>query len=359
MSGRPNSFTITAAGQKVKLDSSGTAQASFTVTNTSAQALRGRLLTRPSDPAKPEWFSIVGESVRDFAPNASERVVVQLDVPPGSPPASYSSRLDAVSEVDPDEDFTEGPSVAFEVTAPPPPKKKFPWWILAIVGAVVLLIIIGVVVWLLVRDSGTATVPAVVGQTAPVAQNALTSAGFTVKTQSVPVTDPTQNGLVQSQDPAANTDQPKQTDVTITVGHMSLVPPVKGLTEAKAKTDLADADLQAVVREVGVADLRQNGIVQSQDPSAGTLQRPGTAVTIVVGRQVPVPNVVGRTQQVAEATITRAGLRPVVIRVPTAVFRDAGLVQSQDPPARTGRAETRVPLGSVVVIRVNFFVQIG
>ena len=82
------SFTVTAAGQKVNLDASGTAQAPFTVTNTSAQALRGRLLTRPSDPAKPEWFSIVGESVRDFAPNAAEQVVVQLSVPPGSPPGS-------------------------------------------------------------------------------------------------------------------------------------------------------------------------------------------------------------------------------------------------------------------------------
>ena len=148
------SFTVTAVGQKVALDSAGVAQASFTVTNTSAQALKGRLLTRPRDPAKPEWFSIVGESVRDFAPNASQQVVVQLDVPAGSPLGSYSFRLDAVSEADPDEDFTEGPSVAFDVTAPPPPKKKLPWWwwIAALVGAVVLLIIIGVVVFLLVRD---------------------------------------------------------------------------------------------------------------------------------------------------------------------------------------------------------------
>jgi hypothetical protein len=148
------SFTVTAAGQKVDLDAAGTARASFTVTNTSAQTLKGRLLTRPYDPAKPEWFSIVGESVRDFPPSAAEQVVVQLNVPPTSPPGSYSFRLDAVSAVEPDEDFTEGPSVAFDVAAPPPPpKKKFPWWILAVVGAVVLLIIIGVVIWLVTRDN--------------------------------------------------------------------------------------------------------------------------------------------------------------------------------------------------------------
>jgi hypothetical protein len=162
------SFTVTAAGQRVNLGISGAAQASFTVTNTSTQTLKGRMMARPADSAVPEWFSVVGESVRDFGPNAAEQVVVQLSVPPTAPPGGYSFRLDAVSAVDPDEDYTEGPSVAFDVEAQPVPKKKFPWvpwWILAVVGGVVLLIIIGVVIWLLVRDgtkvvsSGDVTLP--------------------------------------------------------------------------------------------------------------------------------------------------------------------------------------------------------
>jgi hypothetical protein len=164
------SFTVTAAGQRVNLGISGTAQASFTVTNTSTQTLKGRMMTRPSDSASPDWFSVVGETVRDFAPNAEERVVVQLSVPSTAPPGGYSFRLDAVSAVDPDEDFTEGPSVAFDVEAPPPPKKKFPWvpwWVVGVAGGVLLLIIIFVAVILFVRDnqtraisSGTAAIPA-------------------------------------------------------------------------------------------------------------------------------------------------------------------------------------------------------
>jgi hypothetical protein len=147
VSGRPASFTVTSAGQRVSLDANGGAQASFTVTNTSTQTLRGRLLARPGDTAKPEWFSVVGETVRQFGPNAAEQVVVQLNVPRAAPPGTYSFRLDAVSEADPDEDFTEGPSVAFEVAAaPPPPKRKIPWWIFAIAGGVLLLIIIIVVI---------------------------------------------------------------------------------------------------------------------------------------------------------------------------------------------------------------------
>lgn len=160
VSKRPPSFAVTAAGGTVTLDDSGVARASFTVTNTTSQAVTGELLTRPSDPAKPEWFAIDGESVRDFGPNAAQDVVVKLNVPPGSPPASYSFRLDAVSEDDPDEDYTEGPSVAFDVAAPPPQKKrKFPWWILVVAGAIVLVLVIGVVVFLLTRgdDGGKAT----------------------------------------------------------------------------------------------------------------------------------------------------------------------------------------------------------
>jgi hypothetical protein len=171
MSGRPSTFTVTAAGQRVNLGISGAARASFTVTNTSTQTLKGRMLTRPGDPASPDWFSVLGESVRDFGPNEAEQIVVQLQVPQTASPGSYTFRLDAVSAVDPDEDFTEGPSVAFDVEATPPKKRKFPWvpwWVVGVAGGVVLLIIIAVVVFLIVRggeetrviSSGNVTMPA-------------------------------------------------------------------------------------------------------------------------------------------------------------------------------------------------------
>jgi hypothetical protein len=121
------SFTITAASQKVTLDEAGAAQVAFTVTNTSAQTLRGRLSANPLEPAKPEWLSLVGESVRDFAASAAEQVIVQIRVPSGTPSGSYSLRLVALSERAIDEDFTKGPEVAFDV-AGSTPKRRFPWW---------------------------------------------------------------------------------------------------------------------------------------------------------------------------------------------------------------------------------------
>jgi hypothetical protein len=150
------SFTVTAAAQQVQLDGTGAGQAQYTVTNAGAFELTGRLIATPQSPAKPEWFAIAGAASRDFQPGAAEQVILQIAVPAGTAPGTYSVRLDAVSEATPDEDFTEGPSVAFDVVAaaPPPPWWKR-WWWLILIGAVVLLIVIGVVVWLLVRGGSS------------------------------------------------------------------------------------------------------------------------------------------------------------------------------------------------------------
>jgi hypothetical protein len=154
------SFTVTAASLQVSLDAAGAGQAAFTVTNMSTQTLKGRLIPAALPPTEAGWLSVSGEPLREFQPGAAEQVTVQVKAPPGSPPGSYSFRLDAVSEMNPDEDFTQGPSVTFEVK-PPPPKKPFPWWILIVVAVV--LIGIGVLVWLLTKgddDDGAATLPA-------------------------------------------------------------------------------------------------------------------------------------------------------------------------------------------------------
>ncbi len=64
----------------------------------------------------------------------------------------------------------------------------------------------------------TATVPNVVGQHADAAQNALKGAGFTVTQQTQSVSDKKQDGLVISQNPAANATANKGSNVTIVVG---------------------------------------------------------------------------------------------------------------------------------------------
>jgi beta-lactam-binding protein with PASTA domain/tRNA A-37 threonylcarbamoyl transferase component Bud32 len=64
----------------------------------------------------------------------------------------------------------------------------------------------------------TATVPNVVGEQRETAKSDLRAAGFHVDVQTVPVADPTQDNVVQDQDPAGGSNAPKGSTVTIFVG---------------------------------------------------------------------------------------------------------------------------------------------
>ena len=71
-----------------------------------------------------------------------------------------------------------------------------------------------------VGPAGTATksVPDVVGQDQQTAMTTLQQAGFTVQVLLVPVTDPSQNGIVMDEQPAGGTSAPVGSTVTIYVG---------------------------------------------------------------------------------------------------------------------------------------------
>jgi eukaryotic-like serine/threonine-protein kinase len=66
-----------------------------------------------------------------------------------------------------------------------------------------------------------ASVPDVVGQDQQTATSLLQSAGFTVQAITVPVTDPSQDGVVVDEQPAGGSKAPKGSQVTIYVGQSS------------------------------------------------------------------------------------------------------------------------------------------
>jgi hypothetical protein len=153
-------FAITAASERVSVGGDGRGEITFTVTNSSARPLRGRLRVRPLGSTKGEWFNIVGETERAFSPNATQQVVVKVAAPPGAPAGKYQFRLDAFSVINPDDDFTEGPTIDLEVKATEAPKKAFPWRLIAAAAGAVILIV--TLTWLLWPGGGV-EVPDVVG----------------------------------------------------------------------------------------------------------------------------------------------------------------------------------------------------
>src|SRR5215470_18596760 len=141
-------FAITTASDRVPTGGDGRGEITFTVTNSSARALRGQLRVRPIGSTKVEWLNIAGETERNFSPNATQQVLVKVTVPPGTPAGKYQFRLDTVSLVNPDDDFTEGPTIELEVKASEAPKKAFPWWIVAAAaGAVILIVTLTWMLW--------------------------------------------------------------------------------------------------------------------------------------------------------------------------------------------------------------------
>jgi len=141
-------FAITAASDCVPTGGDGRCEITFTVTNSSARQLRGQLHVTPLGSTKGEWLNIAGETEREFPPNAAQQVVVNVNVNPGAPAGKYQFRLDAVSVINPDDDFTEGPTVDLEVKATEIPKKAFPWGIIAAgAGAVILVVALTWLLW--------------------------------------------------------------------------------------------------------------------------------------------------------------------------------------------------------------------
>jgi hypothetical protein len=149
-------FAITAVNEQVSVGGDGRGEITFTVTNSSVRPMRGQLRVRPLGSTQREWLNIAGETERAFSPNATQQVVVKVNAPPGIPAGKYQFRLDTVSIINPDDDFTEGPTVDLEIKATEAPKKAFPWLIIAAAAGAVILIAAGI--WLFWPSGGTKAV---------------------------------------------------------------------------------------------------------------------------------------------------------------------------------------------------------
>lgn len=116
-------FVITSPTNTVLLGTDRTGQAAFTVSNQTGRAVRARASVAALDPTQSGWLTLAGTAERDFPIGGMEHFTVTVTVPPEAAGGLYPFRLDIASVVNPDEDWAQGPGVAFEVPAllPPPP----------------------------------------------------------------------------------------------------------------------------------------------------------------------------------------------------------------------------------------------
>jgi hypothetical protein len=134
----PSPFAVTAVSNSVSLDDKRHGEAAFTVFNASGRPIRGRARPVPESAQANAWLSLAGVAERDFPIAGTEQYTVHIAVPRDAPAGSYAFRLDMVGVENPDELFTQGPTISFEVPEAAP-AKAFPWW--AIIAAVAGLIL--------------------------------------------------------------------------------------------------------------------------------------------------------------------------------------------------------------------------
>ena len=112
-------FNITALTPTVPLDEQRLGNASYTVTNVSGAPIRGRARLVALGNALVGWLQLVGEVERDFAANGTHQYTVKIAVPPEAAAGDYVFRLDMVGVENPDDQYSEGQTVTFNVPEGP------------------------------------------------------------------------------------------------------------------------------------------------------------------------------------------------------------------------------------------------
>lgn len=147
-------FAITTVKSQIELKKGKKSSVSYTVTNSTGNQLTARARISPLEGADESWFTIEGESERNFAENDTQQYSVSVNIPAEIKSGSYKFKLDVFSVENPDEIFSEGPVIEILISEAPVDDnnngKPFPWWIIAVVAAV--LLIGGGIIWYVVPN---------------------------------------------------------------------------------------------------------------------------------------------------------------------------------------------------------------
>jgi eukaryotic-like serine/threonine-protein kinase len=128
-------------------------------------------------------------------------------------------------------------------------------------------------------------VPDVRGQPIASATSTLQGVGFNVSVTYVNSNQP--QNTVTDQTPAGGNTAAKGSAINLSVSNgpsQLQVPTVTGLDYGAATQTLQNSNFRSRIVYVTVSDPNSDGIVQSQSPQGGTMAKPGSVVTLNVGR---------------------------------------------------------------------------
>jgi beta-lactam-binding protein with PASTA domain len=174
----------------------------------------------------------------------------------------------------------------------------------------------------------------VVGKTQAVAEAEIRAAGLEPQFgKTVKSADCTKNNVV-AQNPPAQTKVKENATVQYDIcgGPQTVtIPNLKGSSKEAAESRLTELGLQADFKTVN-SNLPKDQVVRVVNAGKEVAVGQRVVVEISKGNVVDVPNVVGRTEEVATALLRNQGLKVDVVEGDTSADK-AGEVQSQDPAA--------------------------
>lgn len=230
-------------------------------------------------------------------------------------------------------------------------RSKAPWVVVGLVLAVLLAAVGG---WYVAAGPGkSVATPDVVGQKLQVATRTLAAANLLLAVSAEEFSETAEAGTIISTDPPAGDGIKVEGTVNAVMSkgpERYDVPLVRGMALADAQAAITAAKLLVGATTAAFDDKAEAGTVVSSDPKAGSPQKPGTAVDLVVSkgpRPVPVPDVEGRRVGAARDALQSAGLKVDVSEKYSESVAD-GVVISVKP-----KAGTVVDSGSRVALVVS------
>ena len=196
-------------------------------------------------------------------------------------------------------------------------------------------------------------VPDVVGEQVDRALSDLQDANLKGRTVQVASNKP--QGEVVLQTPSAGASVTEGTKVTLQVSkgpQQIAVPNVVG-SSFETATSTLQAKGFAVARGPDVDSDQPKGTVVDQSPTGGTLQNPGTTITLRLSKgpkTSTVPDVTTLTQRDAQTQLRASGFKVSIVTQDVGDPSQDGIVQTQDPPGGS-----QAPQGSTVTIAVGKF----
>ena len=223
-------------------------------------------------------------------------------------------------------------------------------WIPWVLGLLLVVgVIAGVAYYLLAGGGKTYAVPLVNGEPVATAKAQITAAHLRWAEVDQPNSSIKQ-GLVISSNPQEGNNVAANTLVTLYVSSgpgKVPVPNVEGKSEAAAETALQNDGFSVGVQQ-DPTSTEPTGTVVNQNPVGNTMVAPGSKVIITVSGAATVPNVVGLSEQSAQASLQSAGFKVNAQTVAGPAGTTPGNVWQENPSANS----TAAP-GTTVTILVQ------